>query len=79
MFHQLDLFDIANMGPDAPAAPLNLPGLIGRIADVSPQPRYTFMALNAIAKAARNNSGSAGPYVIQDDRRISLRDWLCDD
>jgi hypothetical protein len=78
MFHQPDLFDIAKTGQDAPVAPLNLPALIERIADVSPRPRYAFMVLNLIAKAAGNNSGSAGPYVVENDRRISLRDWLCD-
>lgn len=78
MFYQPDLFDVSNSGPDAPTVPLNLPALIERIADISTRPRYTFMVLNLIAKAAGNNSGSAGPYVIEDDRRISLRDWLCD-
>jgi hypothetical protein len=78
MFHHPDLFDGAKTGPDAPAEPLNLPALIERIADVSPRPRYAFMVLNLIAKAAGDNRGSAGPYVIEDNRRISLRDWLCD-
>lgn len=36
------------------------------------------MVLNRIAKAAGSNSGSAGPYVVENDRRISLRDWLGD-
>jgi hypothetical protein len=78
MFHQPDLFDAAKTGEDLPVVPLNLPALIERIADVSPRPRYTFMVLNLIAKVAGANSGSAGPYVVEDDRRISLRDWLCD-
>lgn len=79
MFHQADLFDVADAGRNAPAKSLNLPALIERIADFSPRPRYTFMVLNLIAKAAGSNSGSAGPYVIDDDNsRIPLRDWLCD-
>lgn len=79
MFHQADLFDASNAGQDVPAKGLDLPALIERIADCSPRPRYTFMVLNLIAKAAGSNSGSAGPYVIDDDNgRIPLRDWLCD-
>ena len=77
MFHQPDLFDAVE--PEAaPRDDLNLPGLIELIADVSPRPRYTFMVLNLIAKAAGRNSGSAGPWVLAEDRRVPLRDWLCD-
>lgn len=58
---------------------LGLPDLIARIAVVSPRPRYAFMLLSLIAKAAGNNSGSAGPYVVTDgSSRTLLRDWLCD-
>src|ERR1700712_2314084 len=78
MFHQPDLFDAAKTVEDVPAAPLNLPALIERIAGVSLRPRYAFMVLNLIAKAAGANSVSAGPYVFEADRRITLRDWLCD-
>lgn len=77
MFHQPDLFDAAKM-EDVLVEALDLPALIERIAGVSPRPRYTFMVLNLIAKAAGANSGSAGPYVVEDDRRVPLRDWLCD-
>ncbi|KKC28005.1 hypothetical protein [Sphingomonas sp. SRS2] len=78
MFLQPDLFDSAKRpGPDVRGS-MSLPGLIERIADVSPRPRYAFMVLNLIAKVANNNSGSAGPYVVEHDRRIPLRDWLCD-
>jgi hypothetical protein len=31
-----------------------------------------------IAKVAGSNSGSAGPYVIEQSRRVPMRDWLCD-
>jgi hypothetical protein len=79
MFHQADLFDAAEVGQGAPAKSLNLPALIERIADFSPRPRYAFMVLNLIAKAAGGNSGSAGPYVdTEDEVRVPLRDWLCD-
>lgn len=78
MFHQLDLFGTADTVDAAPAKSLNLPDLIGLIAEISPRPRYAFMVLNLIAKAAGGNSGSAGPYVVQDDCKIPLRDWLCD-
>ncbi len=36
------------------------------------------MVLNLIAKFANSNNGSAGPYVVKEDRRVPLRDWLCD-
>ncbi len=78
MFYQADLFEAAKPVQSDPAGSLDLPALIERIADVSARPRYAFMVLNLIAKAAGKNSGSAGPYVIEGDRRIALRDWLCD-
>ena len=78
MFLQPDLFDAREESrPSAPES-LDLPDLIERIADVSPRPRYAFMVLNLIAKVANSNSGSAGPYVMDRDRRVPLRDWLCD-
>lgn len=79
MFHQADLFDAPETDRAHPPECLNLPGLIERIADASPRPRYTFMVLNLIAKVADSNNGSAGPYVVDEDNgRVSLRDWLCD-
>jgi hypothetical protein len=76
MFYQADLFEAAESIQASPPAILDLPALIERIANVSARPRYAFMVLNLIAKAAGKNSGSAGPYVIDGDRRIALRDWL---
>lgn len=78
MFHQPDLFDPAQSPGHAAAEPRDLPELIERIADVSPRPRYAFMVLNLIAKVAGGNSGSAGPYVVDQGCRVPLRDWLCD-
>jgi hypothetical protein len=78
MFYQADLFEVAEPMQGDQAGSLDLPALIERIADVSARPRYAFMVLNLIAKAAGKNSGSAGPYVIVGDQRIALRDWLCD-
>ena len=78
MFYQADLFEAADPVQGDGTARLDLAGLIERIADVSARPRYAFMVLNLIAKAAGKNSGSAGPYVIDGDQRIPLRDWLCD-
>lgn len=63
--------------PERQEGSLSLPDVIGRIADVSPRPRYTFMVLNLIAKAADRN-GQAGPYVLAGDGRVPVRDWLCD-
>lgn len=77
MFHQRDLFEIANTVPDHRTDSLDLPGLIERIADVSARPRYAFLILNLIAKVAHKNTGSAGPYVMDGGRRTPLRDWLC--
>ena len=77
MFHQPDLF--AAVEPEAaPAENLNLPGLIELIANASARPRYAFLVLSLIAKAAGKNGGSAGPWVLDEDRRVPLRDWLCD-
>lgn len=78
MFHQPDLFDAARTTGLDKRDSLDLPDLIERIADVSSRPRYAFMVLNLIAKVANSNSGSAGPYVLDQDRRVPLRDWLCD-
>lgn len=41
------------------------------------RPRYAFMLLNLIAQVA-GPDGSAGPWIVRDGKRISLRDWLCD-
>jgi len=73
MFHQPDLFESAQEADGG----LDMPALIERIAEVSTRPRYAFMVLNLIAKAA-DAGGSAGPYVRDADRRIPLRDWLAD-
>lgn len=69
---QLDLFS-----DDRPAEDLNLPDLLDRLADVSPRPRYTFMVLNLIARAA-GHSDSLGPYVRERGECIPVRDWLSD-
>ena len=56
---------------------LDLPGVLARVATASARPRYTFMVLNLIARAAGSN-GSSGPYVREEDRVVPIRDWLCD-
>jgi hypothetical protein len=66
--------------PDArlpKVAALDLPAVLERIADISARPRYTFMVLNLIARAA-GKTNSAGPYVYEDGRAIPIRDWLSD-
>lgn len=73
MFQQPDLFE----RPDERVAALDLPALIERIARVSNRPRYAFMVLNLIARAA-GAGDSAGPYVREADRCLLLRDWLAD-
>lgn len=56
---------------------LDLPAVLERLADISTRPRYTFMVLNLIARAA-GESDSAGPYVREAGRAIAIRDWLSD-
>lgn len=56
---------------------LDLPGLLEVLAHSSARPRYAFMVLNLIAKAASAN-GRAGPCVFQNGGAVPLRDWLCD-
>ena len=55
----------------------DLPSIIDVIAQVSARPRYAFMVLNLIARAA-GPSDSAGPYVREDGRAVAIRDWLSD-
>lgn len=56
---------------------LDLPAVLERLARISTRPRYTFMVLNLIARAA-GRSNSAGPYVQEKGRAIPVRDWLSD-
>jgi hypothetical protein len=58
-------------------ADLDLPAVLERLARISTRPRYTFMVLNLIARAA-GHSNSAGPYVQENGRAIPVRDWLSD-
>lgn len=66
-----------------PAAPvvheaaIDLPAVLERLAEVSARPRYTFMVLNLIARAA-GASDSAGPYVNEGGAAVPVRDWLSD-
>lgn len=57
--------------------PLDMPGLLDILAHSSARPRYAFMVLNLIAQAAGSN-GRAGPFVVHEGKRVSMRDWLCD-
>lgn len=41
------------------------------------RPRYAFMLLNLIAQVA-GPDGSAGPWIMREGKKVSLRDWLCD-
>lgn len=64
--------------PEAVAPPPgDMPSVIERLASVSSRPRYAFMVLNLIARAA-GQGGKAGPYVAEQGRAVRLRDWLCD-
>lgn len=59
------------------SAPSDMPSVIERLATTSSRPRYAFMVLNLIARAA-GESGEAGPYVVEQGKAVRLRDWLCD-
>lgn len=54
---------------------LDLPAVLERIAHISTRPRYTFIVLNLIARAA-GRSNSAGPYIEDKGRAIPVHDWL---
>ena len=56
---------------------LDMPGLLEVLAHSSARPRYAFMVLNLIAKAAGPN-GSAGPLIVNEGKKVTVRDWLCD-
>jgi hypothetical protein len=61
----------------AASSPVDLPSVIERLATVSRRPRYAFMVLNLIARAA-GQGAQAGPYVVEQGQAVRLRDWLCD-
>ncbi|MBX9860579.1 MAG: GntR family transcriptional regulator [Sphingomonas sp.] len=54
---------------------LDLPAVLERLAGVSARPRYTYMVLNLIARAA-GQTDSAGPYVREAGVATPVRDWL---
>ncbi len=56
---------------------LDMPELLQVLAHSSARPRYAFMVLNLIAKAAGPN-GSAGPLIRNEGEQVTVRDWLCD-
>lgn len=75
---QAELFDaIPPLRVPEPARPLGLPALLERLAGISNRPRYAFMVLNLIARAAAAN-GNAGPYVRDGEALVPIRDWLSD-
>ena len=63
--------------PSEAGQQLGLPDVLERLAQISARPRYTFMVLNLIARAA-GGTDSAGPYVREGNELIGIRDWLSD-
>ena len=63
------------LSPRSQSSDLSL--LLDELAQISTRPRYAFMLLNLIADVAKSD-GRAGPYVIQGNGSVLLRDWLCD-
>lgn len=53
----------------------NLPSILARLARVCERPRYAFIVLQLIAQASAK-TGFAGPYVIDGDQRLPVREWL---
>ena len=78
---QPDLFSLEDCARPVkagePTRPLDLPAILERLTIVCERPRYSFMVLNLIAQASAQ-TGSAGPYIREGDRRSPVRDWLCD-
>lgn len=74
---QGDLFSASPVAPPkiSSQTPLveGLPSIIDVIAQVSTRPRYAFMVLNLIARAA-GQGGKAGPYVLRQGQAVRLRD-----
>lgn len=71
---QFDLFAPSIPTP-APAPVVGLPDIVRIIAEHSGRPRYTFMVLDLIARAARTN-GEAGPLVREGEVLVPIREWL---
>ncbi|MCP1471962.1 hypothetical protein J3E64_003677 [Sphingobium sp. OAS761] len=69
------MFHDASPRSNAPGA-CDMVSILQRLSGFS-RPRYAFMLLNLIAQVA-GPDGSAGPWIVRDGKRISLRDWLCD-
>lgn len=57
--------------------PTTIPGIVRTIAEHSARPRYTFMVLDLIARAARPN-GQAGPLVREGEALVPIREWLAE-
>ena len=77
---QPDLFALdATVRPAEPeeSPVVDLPGILERLTNVCERPRYSFMVLNLIAQASAE-TGSAGPFVREGERRVPVRDWLSD-
>lgn len=73
MFHQPDLFAASPVT----SRRIGMPEIIEIVSAHSRRPRYAFMVLNLIARAAGGRD-RAGPYVQDGDRRVQIRDWLCE-
>lgn len=75
---QHDLFSPrADTGAFTQVDEVDLRSVLERLATISARPRYAFMVLNLIAKAA-GASGRAGPYIPDPNGPVPVRDWLCD-
>lgn len=67
---QLDLFT-----PPNPHRPIGMTDIVRTVAKHSKRPRYTFMVLDLIARAARSD-GEAGPLVRTGEALVPIREWL---
>jgi hypothetical protein len=60
-----------------PVREMDVAAILERLTASCERPRYNFMVLNLLAQACAD-TGSAGPFVCDGDRRMPVRDWLCD-
>lgn len=60
-----------------PERPMNVAAILDRLTSVCERPRYSFMVLNLIVEAG-GETGRAGPYIRDGNKRVPVRDWLCE-
>ena len=57
--------------------PLDRSAIVERLTLVTKRPRYAYYVLELIERSSRT-TGSIGPYVVDAEDELPVRDWLCD-